>query len=139
MDVKDKVEQFKKLENNLKVELLKAIRAEFDKYGKDIVHFLYQGNKDDDNFEEDSDYCNELCMEAALPLISDKYCIIDTRCCISHIKLENDELHLYCTGESNYFPYKYLSLDEPEWGLSVSDLNGILKLLEMSFMKENNK
>lgn len=135
MNLKERTEKFTQTELELKNDLLKEIRTEFDKYNKNEVLFIPNSEGEDDSIDEFID----LSMSSSSPSIMDKYCQIDGTAHVSKITLEDDELRLYCEGESDYLDYEYISLEKPSWGLRVEDLDGILELLQNEKIKEINK
>lgn len=135
MELKQKVENFKNQENELKIELLKEIRKEFNNYEKDTVFF--HPNCEYEEAEELWDECNLFGL--GNPFIMDKYCQIDGTAQPSYIKNEDDELRLYCRGESGYLEFTFTSLDQPSWEMTVEFLFGLLQLLREPLIKKINQ
>lgn len=137
MELKEKVENFKKQENELKIEILKEISKEFDKYNKESVLF-----HPDCEYEEDEELwgeCIDIVVGSSSPLIMDRYRQIDGTAIPSYIKREDDDLRLYCSGESEYLEWVYVSLKKPSWELTVGDLYALLEILQHPLIKRINQ
>ena len=134
MELKSKVENFKKQENKLKIELLKEIRKEFDKYEKDVV--LFYPNCDYEENEDLCDECRDLTCSFCSPYIMDDNCQIDGTYSPYYIKKENNKFILYCIN--SFSDTDYLILEKPSWELSVSDLSGLVEILKDPLIKQIN-
>ena len=142
MDLKERVEEFKKEEKALKIDLLAKIQDEFAKYGKKKVTFIDPRNDDyfdqPEEIQEDLDNLDDLITDVN-PLVMDEDCDIDGTATPAYIDLTEKGLFLHVSGE-NWDPEHYfITLQEPVWGLSVYDLYGILKLLQSDVVKKLNK
>ena len=142
MDLKERVEEFQKGEESLKIDLLAKIQEEFAKYGKKKVTF--RDPRYDDYFnqleeiQEELDTLDDLRSDIN-PLVMDKYCDIDGTATPAYMELNEKGLFLHVLGESWEPEPFFITLQEPNWGLSVSDLYGILKLLQSDVVKKLNQ
>ena len=73
------------------------------------------------------------------PLVMDEDCDIDGTATPAYIDLTEKGLFLHVFGENWDPEHFYITLQEPNWGLSVNDLYGILKLLQSEIIKNLNK
>ena len=142
MDLKERVEEFQKGEESLKIDLLAKIQEEFAKYGKKKVTF--RDPRYDDYFNQPEEIQKELDTLYDLrsdinPLVMDKYCDIDGTATPAFIDLTEKGLSLHVFGENWDPEHFFITLQESNWGLSVNDLYGILKLLQSDVVKNLNK
>ena len=144
MDIKERVEEFKKEEKALKIDLLAKIQDEFAKYGKKKVTFIDPRMDEDDYFDlpeeiqEEIDILDDLISDNN-PLVMDEDCDIDGTASPAYIDLTEEGLFLHVSGENWDPEHFFITLQEPNWGLSVKDLYGILKLLQSDVVKKLNK
>lgn len=134
MELKEKVKNFENQEYELRFELLKEIRKEFDKYGKDKVIF-HPDESDKDLWEE----CDVITLDYCTPHIIDNDDWIDTTGRADYIILEDEELKLYCLGRSSYFNWQYISLNNPSWELTLDDLYGLIEIMKDPLIKQINQ
>ena len=137
MELKQKVENFINQENELKTELLKEIRKEFDNYKKNTVFFHPNGED-----EEDEELWNEyydLFFGLGVPIIMDEDWQIDGTAQPSYIKNEDNELRLYCRGDGDYLDFTFISLDGPTREMTVEFMFGLLQLLQQPLVKKINQ
>ena len=141
MDLKERVEEFKKAEEALKIDLLGKIREEFDKYGKKKVTFI------DPRMDDYFDLPEEIQLEidglqdltiGINPLVMDEDCDIDGTASPAYIDLTEEGLFLHVSGENWDPEHFFITLQEPNWGLSVTDLYDLLKLLQSDVVKKLN-
>ena len=142
MDLKERVEEFKKEEKALKIDLLAKIQDEFAKYGKKKVTFI--DPRYDDYFNQPEEIQKELdnlmdLVRVVNPLVMDKYCDIDGTATPAYMELNEKGLFLHVFGESWEPEHFFISLQESNWGLSVNDLYGLLKLLQSDVVKKLNQ
>ena len=142
MDLKERVEKFKKEEEVLKIDLLEKIQEEFSKYGKKKVTFI------DPRMDDYFDLPEEIQLEidglqdltiGINPLVMDEYCDIDGTASPAYIDLTDRGLFLHVSGENWDPEHFFITLEKPDWGLSVNDLYDILELLKRSEIKNLNK
>lgn len=141
MDLKERVEEFKKEEEALKIDLLAKIQEEFAKYGKKKVTFIDPRNDDyfdqPEEIQEELDTLDDL-RDFLNPLVMDEDCDIDGTASPAYIDFTEKGLFLHVFGENWDPEHFYITLQEPNWGLSVNDLYGILKLLQSDVVKKLN-
>ena len=141
MDFKERVEEFQKVEESLKIDLLAKIQEEFAKYGKKKVTF--RDPRYDDYFNQPEEIQKELdhlmdLVRVVNPLVMDKYCDIDGTATPAYMELNEKGLFLHVFGENWEPENKFITLQKPEWGLMVTDLYGLLKLLQSDLVKKLN-
>ena len=136
MKLKEKVKEFAKLENELKIELLKEIRKEFDSYGKVTVYF-HPNCEYDDNVEL-WDECIDTVYPLCSPFIMDKHCQIDGTARADYMTLDEDGLKLHCVCETGIIDWMFVTLEKPSWELTVEDLGGLVELLQNPLIKQVN-
>ena len=117
MDLKERVEEFKKEEKALKIDLLAKIQDEFAKYGKKKVTF--RDPRYDDYFNQPEEIQKELdnlmdLVRVVNPLVMDKYCDIDGTATPVYIDFTEKGLFLHVTGENGIMstsslPYRSLT------------------------------
>ena len=134
----DEIKQFYEKELKLKKKLIYKINCIFDTYKKDVVRFYPKQSEEELEYSRyfDFSYAHLMRDFNFAPLWINSYDIIDTNLQPIYIKKEEDgELRLYLSEDDDD---KYLSLSEPEWGLSVKDLYGLTKLLTNDLIKRLN-
>ena len=142
MNLKERVEEFKTTEEALKIDLLGKIQQEFAIYGKKRVTFIDPRMDDyfdqSEEIQEDLDKLENL-SHAISPLVMDKYCDIDGTADPAYIELSDKGLFLHVSGE-NWTPERFfITLDKPDWGLTVADLYGVVKLLQSDVVRKLNQ
>lgn len=142
MEIKERVEEFKKAEETLKNDLLGKIQEEFAKFGKNKVTFVDPRQEDywdqPEEVRNELDELNDLITDIN-PLVMDKYCDIDGTASPVYIDLTERGISLHVLGENWDPEHFFISLQKPEWGLSVGDLYGILRLLQSETIKNLNQ
>lgn len=141
MELIERIQKFKQSEEQLKQDLLTEIKKEFETYDKNKVDFI--DSRIDNYFDEPEDVQKTLdelqeLTSGVSPLVMDNDCDIDGTASPAYIESSDRGLSLHVYGE-NWTPENFfITLEKPNWGLTVSDLYGVLKLLQSDAVKNLN-